>query len=547
MNNKWKIWLPVFFGLAIALGVLIGNFIARKSLSNCENENMMSNMFSKGSKLQTILDLIDAEYVEDVKIDSISEAIIPKILESLDPHSVYISAEDMALMSEDLEGSFSGIGVQFNIQQDTVMVISVISGGPSDKLGIQAGDRIISVDDSTFVGKTISNERVMRKLRGEKGSKVKLGIKRKTSKKLLSYKITRGDVPVKSVDIEYMLTPQVGYIKVSSFGAQTYTEFLTSLAKLNKLGAKQYVIDLRGNPGGYMDAAISMVNEFLKKGQLIVYTEGKAYPRKDAFADGNGSCQNTELVVLVDEWSASASEIFAGAMQDNDRALVIGRRSFGKGLVQQQIPFNDGSAVRLTVAKYFTPSGRCIQKPYTKGDAASYEKDILNRYIHGEFSSKDSIKDRKTKKFSTLYGRTVYDGGGIMSDIFIPRDTDSYTPYFNHAANEGYIYDFAFQFTDANRATLKKFKKWQDLLTFLHLQPMLMDFANYAEQKKKLKKNIPQIVKSGFLIEQMIYSYVARNAMGDVAFYPILNSDDTSIKEAIKQLKTHKVKLPTKK
>lgn len=547
MNNKWKIWMPLFFGVAIAFGILIGNFIARRSLVAGDGQGGGNNLFSKTSKLQTILELIDAEYVEDVKLDSITEALIPKVLESLDPHSVYIPAKDMELMGEDLEGSFSGIGVQFNIQQDTVMVISVIPGGPSDKLGILAGDRIISVDDSSFVGKKLTNERVMRKLRGEKGSKVKLGIKRKSAAKLLSYEVTRGDVPVKTVDISYMLNAQIGYIKISSFGAQTYNEFMTAIAKLNKQGAKQYVIDLRGNPGGYLDAAVSMVNEFLKKGQLIVFTEGKAYARKDALADGTGTCQAKELVVLIDEWSASASEIFSGAMQDNDRAVIIGRRSFGKGLVQQQIPFNDGSAVRLTVAKYFTPSGRCIQKPYVKGDAASYEKDILNRYVHGEFNSKDSIKSTKAKKFKTLFGRTVYDGGGITADIFIPRDTLSYTTYFNHVANEGYIYDFAFQFADSHRAELKKFKKWQDLMTYLHRQPLLMDFVDYAERKKGYKRNVPQIVKSSFLIEQMLYSYVARNALGDEAYYPILNSDDPCVKAAIKQLTKHQVKLPTKK
>lgn len=543
MSNKWKVWLPVFFGLAIALGILIGNFIAGKSIS--ENENDRSGLFSKGSKIQMILDLIDAEYVEEVPLDSISETIIPKILEALDPHSVYIPAKDLALMGEDLEGSFSGIGVQFNIQQDTVMVISVISGGPSEKLGIRAGDRIISVDDSLFVGKKISNESVMRKLRGEKGSKVKLGIKRNSAAKTLSFTVTRGDVPVKSVDVAYIIEPSIGYIKISSFGAQTYNEFITAIAKVNNQGAKKYIIDLRGNPGGYMDAAINMVNEFLEKGQLIVYTEGKAYPRKDATADGNGACQNKELVVLIDEWSASASEIFAGAMQDNDRAVVIGRRSFGKGLVQQQIPFNDGSAVRLTVAKYFTPSGRCIQKPYVKGDAESYEKDILNRYMHGEFSSKDSIDNTKTIKYKTAHGRVVYDGGGIMSDIFIPRDTNNYTPYYNHVANEGWIYDFAFHFTDANRAKLIKYKDWNKLLSYLQQQPILMDFVEYVETQKGYGRNIKQIVKSGPLIEQMIYSFIARNAIGDEAFYPILNTDDHCIEAAIKQLNKKTLILPT--
>lgn len=544
MNNKWKIWLPVFFGLAIALGIVIGNYMSKNSFNNNNKDGFMPSFFSKSSKIQTILDLIDAEYVEDVNIDSINEAIIPKILETLDPHSVYISAADMDMMNEDLEGTFSGIGVQFNIQQDTIMVISVIPGGPSDKLGLLPGDRIVKVDDSLFVGKTITNERVMKKLRGEKGSKVKLSIKRNKSNKLLTYTVKRGDVPVKSVDVAYMATPKVGYIKVSSFGAQTYEEFDKALKNLKKQGAQKFIVDLRGNPGGYMEAAINMINEFLKKGSLIVYTEGKSYPRKDANADGKGSCLNNDLVVLIDEWSASASEIFAGAMQDNDRAVIIGRRSFGKGLVQQQIPFSDGSAVRLTIAKYFTPSGRCIQKPYKKGDLASYEKDIMNRYLHGEFSHRDSIKIADSLKFKTrIMGRTVYGGGGIMADIFIPKDTDNYTTYYNKVINEGIVYDFAFKYTDSNRALLKKYKKWQDLLKYLQRQPMLNDFANYAEGKRKIRKHIPEIVKSGPLIEQMLYGYIARDLIGDDAFYPIINSDDDCLKAALKELNKHSIKL----
>jgi carboxyl-terminal processing protease len=545
MNKKWKIWLPVFFGMAIAIGIIVGNLIAKRAFSG-NGKGMNSSYFSKTSKLETILGLIDADYVEDVNVDSLSEDLIPKLLANLDPHSVYIPASDMEMANEDLDGSFSGIGVQFNIQTDTVMVVSVIHGGPSDKLGILPGDRIVSVNDSAFVGKKITNERVMKKLRGKKGSKVKLGIKRRSSAKILTYVVTRGDVPVKSVDSYYMLAPQIGYIKVSNFGSQTYKEFIEAINKLHKSGAQKYVVDLRGNPGGLMDAATNMVNEFLKKGSLIVYTKGKSYPRKDIYANGNGTCQKADLVVLIDEWSASASEIFAGAMQDNDRAVIIGRRSFGKGLVQQQIPFNDGSAVRLTVARYYTPSGRCIQKPYKKGDVMSYEKDIMNRYIHGEFNNKDSIKISKALKYKTVGGRTVYGGGGIMADIFIPKDTSSYTPYFNKVVDAGYIYEFAFQYADNNRAKLKQYKNWQSLYSYLEKQPMLVDFAEFAEKKKGVKKNIHQILKSASLIEQMIYSYVAKDAAGDEAYYPIVNSEDDCLKEAIKQLK-HKVNLTAKK
>jgi len=534
MNNKFKVWLPLFFGIAIAIGILIGNFMARRANPET-NPDILRSLFSKTSKLQTILDLIDAEYVEDVNVDSISEELIPKVLAKLDPHSVYISKADLQMVNDDLEGSFSGIGVQFNIQTDTIMVVSVISGGPSDKLGIVAGDRIVTVDDSLFVGKTITNERILKKLRGEKGTKIKLGIKRKSSKKLIYFTVTRDVVPVKSVDVSYMLTPQVGYIKVSSFGAQTFDEFKDALTKLNQLGAKKYIIDLRGNPGGFLESAISMVNEFLVKGNLIVYTKGKAFPRKDAVADGKGSCKQNKLVVLIDEWSASASEIFAGAMQDNDRALIIGRRSFGKGLVQQQIPFSDGSAIRLTIARYYTPSGRCIQKPYKKGDNEDYEMDIMNRYLHGEFSIKDSIKMVDSLKFKTVGGRTVYGGGGIMPDIFVSKDTMGYTPFYNKVINAGYIYEYAFKYVDENRSKLKLFKKWQDLLAYLQKQPISNDFVSYVE-KKGIKKNSKQIKKSTKLIEQMLYSFIARDILGDDAFYPILNKDDNSICVAIKQL-----------
>ncbi len=537
MNNRFKIWVPIFIGLSISLGIFIGNFIAKNSMSASQtSDNFIPNFFNKNSKIQTILDLIDAEYVEDVNIDSISEKVIPEVLAQLDPHSVYIPAKDLEMMTEDLEGSFSGIGVQFNIQNDTVMVIQVINGGPSSKLGVQAGDRIVYVDDSLFIGDSINNEKVMKRLRGEKGSKVKLGIMRKGSSKILNFVVTRGDVPLKSVDIFYMIRPEIGYIKVSSFGAQTYNEFIAAISSLNKQGAKEYLVDLRGNPGGYLDAAISMINEFLKKDDLIVYTEGKSYPRKDAFADGTGSCQKNKLVVLIDEWSASASEIFAGAMQDNDRAKIVGRRSFGKGLVQQQIPFSDGSAVRLTVARYYTPSGRCIQKPYTNGDSESYQEDILNRYLHGEFTNKDSIKHIDTVQYKTKNGRIVYGGGGVTADVFVPRDTDDYTPYFNKVVNEGYIYDFAFKYTDSHRNKLESFGTWEDLLAYMQRQPLLNDFAAYVETEKGFKQQVNQIVKSSALIERMLYSYIARDAIGDEAFYPIYNLEDNCIKIALKEL-----------
>ncbi len=533
-NKKWLI--PVGFGLAIALGLILGNIMGKQSaVSEINKGSVFDALFSPSSKLETILQMVDADYIEEINTDSIEEDLIPRLLGFLDPHSVYISAKDMQLMGKDLEGSFSGIGVQFNIQHDTVMVVSVIPGGPSEKIGIRAGDRIVLVDGKPFVGDTITNEKTMRRLRGDKNTKVKLGIRRRSSEKILNFVVTRGDVPVKTVDILYMLSPKIGYVKVSSFGANTKDEFRAALEALQRTGAEDFVIDLRGNPGGYMEAAVALVNEFLPKGSLIVYAEGKAYPRKEEYASGKGASKKAGVAVLIDEWSASASEIFAGAIQDNDRGVIIGRRSFGKGLVQQQFPFEDGSAVRLTVARYFTPAGRSIQKPYTKGDSESYERDIMNRYLHGEFSSKDSIKYDSLVFYTLNKHRPVYGGGGITADIFIPRDTTSYTPYYNRVMNEGLVYDFAFHYADANRLELSKFTTWQDLSDYLRRQSVLNDFVHFAE-KKGVKRNLSQILKSEKLLKESLFSLIARNAVGDEAFYPILNENDKFVQEAIRQL-----------
>lgn len=535
MNNKRKIWWPIIIALSLSIGILLGNFFAKRTQPEGFSNSFLKSLFQRSSKVNALLGLIEQQYVDEVNLDSITEDILPKILANLDPHSVYIPASDLQLANEELEGSFSGIGIQFNIQEDTVMIVSVISGGPSEKLGIQPGDRIIAVNDTSFVGKDITTEKVLKKLRGEKGSVVKVNIKRTGAKALLSYKITRGDVPVSSIDAAYIVKPQVGYIKVSKFGTTTYEEFLTALSKLKNKGANSFIIDLRGNSGGYLDAAINMINEFLPKGRLIVYTYGKAYPRSDAYADGTGSCQHAKIAVLIDEWSASASEIFAGAIQDNDRGLIIGRRSFGKGLVQQQIPFSDGSAVRLTIARYFTPSGRSIQKPYKKGDDEAYEMDIVNRYLHGEFDAKDSIQVKDSLQFKTLGGRVVYGGGGVMPDIFVPRDTSGYTAYYNKIVNAGYIYEYAFKYTDNNRSRLKKIKTRQQLLALLQEENLLEPFAEYVSQKG-LKNNPYSLAISGKLIEESLQAYIVRNVLGDEAFFETLNQNDKTLKRALLEI-----------
>ena len=536
--NKKNILIIITVVVAVLFGLFFGNLIALKANRGNKIKNLTEYFSGSNSKVDEMLSLIDEQYVDTINIDSITDEVMTDLVSKLDPHSVYIPAKDLEAVNSELEGSFSGIGVQFNIQNDTVMIVSVISGGPSEKVGLMAGDRIVKVNDTIFAGKNVvSNEKVMKKLRGPKGTKVKLSVKRHGTKELLSYAITRGDIPVNSVAVAYIIEPGVGFIGLNNnFGKNTYDEFLHAIAELRAKGAKKYIIDLRENSGGLMDVAIRMINEFLPKGQMIVYSEGKAYPRYEAKADGSGSCISNELVVLIDEFSASASEIFAGAIQDNDRGLIIGRRSFGKGLVQQQIPFSDGSAVRLTVARYYTPSGRSIQKPYVKGDAKAYEEDIINRFNHGEFDSKDSVHVANTLKYKTLKGRTVYGGGGIMPDIFVARDTSKYTPYLTKVINYGYIYQFAFQYTDRNRTKLNGFKTWQDMDNYLTAENLLNEFTTFAAAKG-VAPNAREIGISKELISNQIKAYIIRNILGDNGFYPILFKNDEAVKKALEVFK----------
>ena len=536
--SKKNLNLVLIVLASIIIGLLLGNLIAVRQLGS-QNQAFpafFNKLRNADNKLEELMQLIDSHYVDTVDVSNLTEEMAVELISRLDPHSVYIPAKDLEIVNNELEGSFSGIGVQFNIQNDTIMIISVISGGPSEKVGLLAGDRIVLVDDSTFTGKNITNEKVMKKLRGQKDTQVKLGIKRQGTNELLSYNITRGQIPVSSVDIHYMIEPEVGLIKVNKFGETTYSEFLTAIADLRAKGGKKFIIDLRENSGGYLDRAISMINEFLPARQLIVYTEGKSYPRFDAFSDGTGSCINNPVVVLIDEFSASASEIFAGAIQDNDRGMVIGRRSFGKGLVQQQKSLSDGSAVRLTVAKYYTPSGRSIQKHYEKGKSDDYNQDIYNRFLHGEFYTKDSIQNADTVQYKTLSGRTVYGGGGIMPDIFIPRDTTEFTPYLNNIINYAYIYQFAFAYTDKNREQLAKYKDWKAMEQHLNAQNLLTQFVTYAETKGV--KAVPkQIELSKGIITNRLKAYISRNILGDPGFFPILFQDDPAVKKAVEVLR----------
>ncbi len=534
MKNR----LPIIASLALALGVLLGVMLPKENQAANANAPITENQVSFPSasnnfnKLNYVLMLLKSMYVDSIKTDELTEKIIPMVLEELDPHSTYVPKEEAEMANEELEGSFSGIGVQFNIQNDTVMVVDVIAGGPSEKVGIMPGDRIIEVNDSTFVGKNINNNKVLKTLRGEKGTKVNVGIKRNSSAETLYFTITRGDIPVNSVDIAYALTPKIGYIKVSRFGANTYNEFVTELTKLKKQGCEEFMIDLRYNSGGYLHAAIKMINEFLEKGELIVYTEGRSYPREDAIANGKGMFKNVPVCVLINEWSASASEIFAGAIQDQDRGIIVGRRSFGKGLVQQQVPLFDDSQVRITIAHYYTPSGRSIQKPYEGGNLEEYEKDLLNRYEHGEFFSSDSIVAGDSIKYYTKNGRVVYGGGGIMPDYFVPQDTTGHTPYYTEAQNKGYTYSFAFQYADKNRDTLKKFKEYTDLCDYLDKENINLQFYKFAESKGLTTETAGRD-ECADVINNILKAYISRNIIGEKAFYPILNSKDETIIKAL--------------
>ena len=532
-SNKNRL-MPFLLAICLVAGILIGTFY-----TNHFSGNKLGIINTSSNKLNALLHIIDEQYVDTVSMFNLVEEAMPQILAELDPHSSYIPAKDLEAVNSDLKGSFSGIGVQFTIQDDTIHINSVIQGGPSEKVGLLAGDRIVEVDDSSFVGKIVTNSEAMRRLKGEKGSKVKLGIYRPGEKEILHFTVVRGDIPVKSIDAAYMINDKFGYVKVNKFGETTYPELLVALAQLSQANCKGMIIDLRGNTGGYMAAAIQMVNEFLPNNKLIVYTEGRKSPRENYTSNGTGSSQTMPLIVLMDEGSASASEIFAGAIQDNDRGTIIGRRSFGKGLVQQPIEFSDGSAIRLTIARYYTPSGRCIQKPYEKGKEEEYELDLLTRYEHGEFFSADSIKQNTKEIYYTSLGRPVYGGGGIMPDIFVPQDTIGMTSYFRMADRQGLTIRFAFDYTDRNRNALKEYDTAEKLDSYLKTQNLLNTFANWAE-KKGLKRRNNQIQQSKKLFEISLYGNIIYNMLGLESYIEYLNQTDQTVQKALEVLEEGK-------
>lgn len=528
------IWYPLVISIAIVLGIVIGNYISTKKFT-----------LDKDRKINAVLNLIQSEYVDSIDVKDLVEQAIPAIIGNLDPHSYYIPASDIRAENEKLDGSLSGIGVSFFMMNDTANVDQVIPNGPAEKVGMLAGDRIISVNGESIVGGTLTAEGIRSKIRGEKGTKVKIGVKRNSSKKTLTFTITRDDIPMNTVDVSYMIDDKTGYIKIAQFGKNTYDEFFAALSKLKKNGASRYIVDLRGNPGGYMEMAILMVNEFLEQGELIVYTKGRK-EREDiqVWSDDQGSFHDAQVAVLIDEYSASASEIMAGALQDNDRGLVVGRRSFGKGLVQKQIYLPDSSAIRLTIARYYTPSHRCIQKDYTLGDEDDYSKELYDRYSHGELYSADSIKVDKSKIFRTANGRIVYGGGGIVPDIFVPNDTTGVTTYYRAVANLGLLQQYVYTYVDINRDQLKNVKTVKQLMGMMPSDDALTyDFVCYARDN-----GVPMrwyyINLSRSLIARQLRALVIRDVLGTEEFYRYYNRTDNTVNAALKALNDGKGKFP---
>ena len=527
-NNKMKKYTPTLLVLSALIGTFIGFYIA-----DIQQKTII--IPSGMNKVDELMELVHRCYVDSLEMNEIIEKTMPKILTELDPHSTYIPAKDLEATNADLRSSFSGIGIRFLIEEDTIHISDIIRGGPSEQVGLMPGDRIITINDTLFVGKICTNDAAMSKLKGPGGTKVKIGVKRWGEKELLNFNITRGEIPVQSIEASYMIDNKWGYIQVEKFAENTFSEFIISLARLALQKSQGLIIDLRGNGGGYMGVAIQMANEFLDKGDMIVYTEGMHQPRSTDYANGRGKFKNTPLVILTDEGSASASEILAGTIQDNDRGIIIGRRTFGKGLVQQPFEFMDGSAVRLTIARYYTPSGRCIQKPYTKGNAEDYAMDIVHRYERGEFFSQDSIHQNDSIVYKTRLGRPVYGGGGIMPDIFVSSDTSDVSSYFSQAVSKGLVRQYTFKYSDVNRPKLSQYKKYEEMIEYLKQQGLVDDFVKFASAKGH-KPRYWQIERSRKRLEQAIFANIIYNSLGMLEHVKYINTFDTTVLKAIEVL-----------
>ncbi len=525
--------IPLLIAISVIVGIVIGIFFASRF-----SGNRLNVINSSSNKITELLDIIDYKYVDTINVQEIVDDAIPLILKDLDPHSSYITAKDAKTANDDLNGSFSGIGVQFMIKNDTVYISNIIKDGPSEKVGILPGDRIVEIDGKPYVGSEVTNEETIHRLKGPKGSEVRLKILRRGEKK--DFTIVRGDIRVQSVEASYMLTDELGYVLVKNFGQTTHIEFLNALEELRSEGMKGLVIDLRNNGGGYLQTANQMVNEFLPKNKMIVYTKGRCSPKQTYMSDGWGTFQTLPLIVLTNEYSASASEIFSGAIQDNDRGIIVGRRTFGKGLVQEPIGLSDNSLINLTIARYYTPSGRCIQKPYTKGQPELYEGDLLSRYDHGEFFNEDSIK-QTGEKFKTSIGRVVYGGGGIMPDYFVAEDTTEITSYYKDLYSKGIISEFCFEYTDKNRSKLAKYTSYKSLLRYLQGQHVIEECIKFADSKNITRRN-NMILQSRRLLERSIYGNIIYSMLDIQAYTEYLNTDDRTIKKAIELFNDKKTK-----
>ena len=550
-RNRLIIWMPLIVSVALIIGILLGNWITAIRIRGIVTDEISNQRFSirpgnaagsgfsltpKGNKISSALQYIINEYVDTVSISNLNEAVMPALVDKLDPHSIYIPATDFQRFSEPLVGNFSGIGVSFNMVEDSVAIINTIPNGPSEMVGVMAGDRIIMVDDSVVAGVNMPSEDIVKMLKGPKNTQVKVTVYRRGEDAPIDFEITRDDIPIYSVDVAYKVNDNTGYIKISQFAQTTYHEFMQAIEKLKTQGVEKYIIDLRRNGGGIMEAATMIADQFLEEGQLIVYTEGRTRPRENDYASSRGLLKKDKVVVLMDESSASASEILAGAIQDNDRGLVIGRRSFGKGLVQEEMRFADGSALRLTVARYYTPTGRSIQRSYENGKE-DYYHDFQERWMRGEFEHEDSIKFDDSQRFVTPGGKIVYGGGGIMPDVFVPVDTSGASEYYTKVRSLGLMYRFAFKYTDLHRSSLDQFTAAREIENYLNDQDLMPQFISYAKEKG-VQPDYKDIKISEEILLKTIKAYVARNIIDNDGFYPIIADIDETLKVAIDTIAT---------
>lgn len=533
-SGKFYKYLPFLFSIILILGIWLGS---RLPQSNSSFDPLFSREAANYNKVSDILDYIVSDYVDTVDLKILETDAIKGVLEDLDPHSAYITAEEFHQVNDPLMGSFEGIGISFRIEKDSITVINIIPGGPSEKVGLMAGDRIVKVDDSLIAGNGVNNNTAMRLLKGKKGTKVMVSIFRRGVPKLIDFGITRDVIPTYSLDVAYMVNPITGYIKLNTFSATTYEEFNLAVDKLRADGMQKLILDLRGNPGGFLQAAIDIADEFLADGELIVYTEGKNRKKRFAYASNSGRLENSPVAILIDEGSASASEIVSGALQDNDKGVIIGRRSFGKGLVQEQMSLPDGSALRLTVARYYTPTGRCIQKPYTKDeDFEDYFSESYHRYLSGEMQHADSVQLNDSLKYVTKGGKIVYGGGGIMPDIYVPLVTDTLHTYYNLLVNRGLLFSFAFDFTDQRRAELNRFTDFTSFNKGFSMTDKTYDeFVKYAEEKGIVAQK-EQVDLSKNKVKTLFKAYVGRNILDEKGFYPIFHQIDSTFNRAVFEL-----------